>query len=98
MTIWGLYENWEDWLHGQYGHLIEEECKNFVFLKDGSIKYDFAKFDSYWDAMFDAVKEGEDIDKVVRLVFRESVDWPIVKKKILKALINYDKRRSNTTT
>ena len=81
-----LYNTWEDWVHGQYSNQIEEECKNFVFLKDGSMKYDFDRFDDYWEAMIDAVKEGEDIDKVIHLVFRESIDWPIVKEKILKAL------------
>lgn len=81
-----LYNTWEDWVHDQYRGKIKEECKNFVFFEDGSMKYDFDRFDDYWEAMIDAIKEGEDIDKVIHLVFRESVDWPIVKEKILKAL------------
>ena len=86
MLFKSLYNTWEDWMHGQYGSKIKEECKNFVFFEDGSMKYDFDKFDSYWDAMIDAVRNGEDIDKVIHLVFRESVDWPIVKEKLLKVL------------
>ena len=46
------------------------------------------KFDDYWEAMIDAINNGEDIDKVVHLVFREKVDWPIVKEKLLKEINN----------
>ena len=52
------------------------------------MKYDFNKFDSYIDAMIDAVQNGEDIDTVVSLVFREKIDQPIVKEKLLKIINN----------
>lgn len=81
-----FFNTWEDWVHAKYGTKIKEECKNFIFLEDDSMKYDFDKFDDYIDAMIDAVHNGEDIDKVVSLVFREKIDQPIVKEKLLKLL------------
>jgi hypothetical protein len=50
--------------------------------------YDYDKFDSYLDAMIDAVKQGEDIDRMISLIFREKVDQPIVKEKLLKIINN----------
>ena len=85
--IISLYNTWEEAMDAQYGNQIVEKCKNFIFLKDGSMKYDFNKFDSYIDAMIDAVKNGEDINIVVSLVFREKIDQPIVKRKLVE-LIN----------
>ena len=84
--IRSLYNTWEEYVHAKYGDKIKEECKNFIFLDDFTMKYDFDKFDSYLDAMIDAVHNGEDIDKVVSLVFREKIDQPIVKEKLLKLL------------
>ena len=84
-----LFNTWEEFVHTQYDNKIKEECKNFVFLTDGSMKYDFDRFDDYWEAMIDAIKNGEDIDTVIHLVFRESIDWPIVKEKILKEINRY---------
>ena len=52
------------------------------------MKYDFDKFDSYVDAMIDAVENGENIDIVVSLVFREKIDQPIIKEKLLKIINN----------
>ena len=86
--IRSLYNTWEEYIHVRYNDKIVEECKNFVFLKSGSMVYDFDKFDSYYDAMIDAVEQGEDIDKVVSLVFREKIDQPIVKEKLLKMINN----------
>ena len=86
MSTRAFYKTWEEWMHAKYGDKIKEECKNFVFFNDGSMKYDFDKFDDYWDAMIDAVKNGEDIDTVVHLVFREKADWPVVKEKLLKEI------------
>lgn len=83
-----LYNTWEEYIHARYNNKIVEECKNFVFLKSGSMVYDFDKFDSYYDAMIDAVEQGEDIDTVVSLVFREKIDQPIVKEKLLKIINN----------
>ena len=65
---------------------IKEERTNFLFTTEGTMVYDF-KFDSYWDAMIDAIKNhGEDIDDMISLVFPEKVDHPIVKEKLLKEL------------
>jgi hypothetical protein len=50
--------------------------------------YDYDKFDSYLDAMIDAVKQGEDIDRMISLIFREKIDQPIVKEKLLKIINN----------
>ena len=83
-----FYNTWEEWVHAKFGNKIKEEYKNFIFLEDGSMKYDFDKFDSYYDAMIDAIKHGEDIDKVVSLVFREKIDQPIVKEKLIKIINN----------
>ena len=65
---------------------IKEKRSNFLFTTEGTMVYDF-KFDSYWDAMIDAIKNhGEDIDDMISLVFPEKVDHPIVKEKLLKYL------------
>ena len=83
-----LFNTWEEYVHAKYKDRIKDECKNFIFLDDCTMKYDFDKFDSYIDAMIDAVHNGEDIDKVVSLVFREKIDQPIVKEKLLKIINN----------
>jgi len=94
MIIRSLYNTWEEYIHAKYSNKLDskdsivEECKNFVFLKDGSMVYDYDKFDSYLDAMIDAIEQGEDIDTVVSLVFREKIDQPIVKEKLLKIINN----------
>ena len=76
----------EEWVHSKFVNEIEDECQNFIFLKDGSMKYDFDKFDDYIDAMIDAINHGEDIDRVISLIFREKIDQPIIKAKILKII------------
>ena len=89
-----LYNTWEEYIHAKYTDKLDstnkivDECKNFVFLKDGSMVYDYDKFDSYLDAMIDAVKQGEDIDRMISLIFRENIDQPIVKEKLLKIINN----------
>jgi len=88
-----FYNTWEDWVHAKFGDKIKEECKNFVFLEDGSMKYDFDKFDDYIDAMIDAIKNGEDIDRIISLVFREPVDQPIVKQKLIN-IMNDDQNKN----
>lgn len=71
----------------KYGKDIIAERTNFFFLKDGSMVYEYNRFDSYIDAMIDAVKNhGEDLDDLISLVFPEKVDHPIVKKKMLDLL------------
>jgi hypothetical protein len=49
-------------------------------------KLDFDRFSDYVEAMIDAVRNGEDIDRVVSLVFCEKVDQPIVKMKLIKLM------------
>ena len=85
-TTRSFYNTWEEYMDAKYSERIKERCKNFIFFEDGSMKYDFDKFDDYIDAMIDAVENGEDIDKVVSLVFREKIDQPIVKEKLLKLM------------
>ena len=72
----------------RYADKIKEERINFWFLKDGSMMYSSEKFDSYVDAMIDAIKQGENIDELIALVFPEKVDHPIVKKKLLNMINN----------
>lgn len=72
----------------RYANKIKEERINFWFLKDGSMMYSSEKFDSYVDAMIDAIKQGENIDELIALVFPEKVDHPIVKKKLLNMINN----------
>ena len=80
---WSLeYKRW------RYQSKIKEERINFWFLKDGSMMYPYEKFDSYVDAMIDAIKQGENIDELIALVFPEKVDHPIVKKKLLNLINN----------
>ena len=72
---------------GKYGSQIKEERRNFFFLKDGSMVYPYSSFDDYIDAMIDAIENyGEDLDDMIRLVFPEKVDHPIVKEKMLKLM------------
>ena len=83
-----FYNTWEEYIHARYTNKIENECKNFVFLKDGSMVYNYDKFDDHIEAMIDAVNHGEDIDYMISLIYREKVDQPIVKKKLLKIIEN----------
>lgn len=87
-TTRSFYNTWEEYMDAKYGKRIKERCKNFIFLEDGSMKYDFDKFKNYIDGMIDAIENGEDIDKVVSLVFPEKIDQPIVKEKLLKIINN----------
>lgn len=83
-----LYNTWEEYIHARYKNKIEDECKNFVFLKSGSMVYDYDRFDDHVEAMIDAINNGEDIDRIISLVYREKIDQPIVKEKILKLINN----------
>ena len=83
-----LYNTWEEYIHARYKDKIENECKNFVFLKDGSMVYDYDKFDDHIEAMIDAINQGEDIDYMISLIYREKIDQPIVKEKLLKIIEN----------
>ena len=86
--IRSLYNTWEEYIHVRYKNKIEDECKNFVFLKSGSMVYDYDRFDDHVEAMIDAINNGEDIDRIISLVYREKIDQPIVKEKILKLINN----------
>lgn len=82
------FTSWYNAKKTKYGKEIIAERANFFFLKDGTMVYDTAMFDSYVDVLVDAVKNhGEDLDDMISLVFPEKFDHPIVKEKILK-LIN----------
>lgn len=81
-----LYNTWEEYIHARYKDKIENECKNFVFLKDGSMVYDYDKFDDHIEAMIDALDNGEDIDYMISLIYCEKIDQSIVKEKLLKII------------
>ena len=81
------YTYWYTTKKKKYGKEIVAERTNFFFLKDGPMVYDYGRFDSYIDAIIDAVKNhGEDLDDLISLVFPEKVDHPIVKEKILNLM------------
>jgi len=80
------YNTWEEYIHKRYGDKIIDDCKNFVFLKDGSMVYDYDKFDDHVEAMIDAIKNGEDIDRMISLIYREKIDQLIIKEKLLKIM------------
>ena len=83
-----LYNTWEENIRSRYSNKIVDKCKNFVFLNDGSMVYDYDKFEDHIEAMIDAIKQGEDIDRIISLIYREKIDQPIVKEKILKIIDN----------
>jgi len=72
----------------KYGSEVKEERINFLFLKDGSMVYPYNYFDDYIEAMIDAIKQGENIDELIALVFQEKIDQPIVKDKLLNMINN----------
>lgn len=84
--IRSLYNTWEEYIHKKYSDKIIDECKNFVFLKDGSMVYDYDKFNDFIEAMIDAINKGENIDRMISLIYREKIDQPIVKEKLLKIM------------
>ena len=81
------FTSWYNAKKTKYGKKIVAERTNFFFLEDGSMVYDYNRFDSYIDAMVDAVQNhGEDLDDMISLVFPEKFDHPIVKDKISKII------------
>ena len=80
------YNTWEEYIHKRYGDKITDECKNFVFLKNGTMVYDYDKFNDLVEAMIDAINKGENIDRMISLIYREKIDQPIVKEKLLKIM------------
>lgn len=67
----------------KYSGHIKAERINFLFLDDGSMVWDINSFWTFEDALIDAVKQGEDIDDMISLIYPEKVDWPIVKQKLI---------------
>ena len=58
---------------GHNGVTLREERTNFLFLSDGSMVYDYYKFDSPEDALVDAVVTGgEELDDMITLVFSQT--------------------------
>ena len=58
---------------GHNGVRLREEKTNFLFLSDGSMVYDYDKFESPEDALVDAVVTGgEDLDEMISLVFSQT--------------------------
>ena len=46
---------------------------NFIFLKDGSIVYDYDRFNSTEDAIIDAVKNhGEDLEDMISMCYSQT--------------------------
>lgn len=67
---------------------VVAERTNFLFLSDGSMVYDYICFDSFLDAMLDAIKNhGEDIDDMISLCFTQHNKN--LKQQIEKLLENY---------
>ena len=58
---------------GHNGVHIREERTNFLFLSDGSMIYDYDRFNSTDDALVDAViAGGEELDEMISLVFSQT--------------------------
>ncbi len=58
---------------GLNGVRMREERTNFLFLSDGSMIYDYDRFNSAEDALVDAVVSGgEDMDEMISLVFSQT--------------------------
>ena len=52
---------------------IREQRTNILFLKDGSLTWNFEKFDDIEDAILDAVKNwGEDLDEMIKLCYSQT--------------------------
>ena len=59
--------------NGHNSVMLREERTNFLFLSDGSMVYDYDKFDSPEDALVDAVVTGgEEPDEMILLVFSQT--------------------------
>lgn len=58
---------------GHNGVRLREERKNFLFLSDGSMVYDYDRFDSADDALVDAVVNGgEDLGEMISMVYSQT--------------------------
>ena len=77
---------------------IDRRTKNIVHLSDGSIKYDFNKYNSYIEAIYaDYIdcRTDEQLKESISLCFADSLDQKVIFKKLklqfLSALANTDK-------
>ena len=77
---------------------IDRRTKNIVHLSDGSIKYDFNKYNSYIEAIYaDYIdcRTDEQLKESISLCFADSLDQKVMFKKLklqfLSALANTDK-------
>ena len=81
------YIEWYEEKKQKYGKKIASERTNFFFLKDGSMAYPTNHYNSFVDAMIDAIVNGkEDVDDMIDHIYPEKADHPKVKKTIEKLL------------
>lgn len=77
---------------------IDRRTKNIVHLSDGSIKYDFNKYNSYIEAIYADYIDcptDEQLKESISFCFADSLDQKVMFKKLklqfLSALANTDK-------
>ena len=76
---------------GFNGVCIKEERANFLFLSNGTMVYDYDKFNSIEDALVDAVVNGgEDLDEMISMIYFQTNSY--LKPTLLEKI---DKLRNN---
>ena len=64
-----MYRTFEDKINF-YKNKTRTRRANFIFLTDGSMVYDYNRFESVEDAIIDAVKNhGEDLDDMIAMCY-----------------------------
>lgn len=64
-----MYRTFEDKTNF-YKNKTRARRANFIFLTDGSMAYDYDRFESVEDAIIDAVKNhGEDLDDMIAMCY-----------------------------
>ena len=64
-----MYRTFEDKINF-YKNKTRARRANFIFLTDGSMVYDYYRFESVEDAIIDAVKNhGEDLDDMIAMCY-----------------------------
>lgn len=67
-----MYKSFEDKIEF-YKSKTRARRANFIFLKDGSMVYDYDRFNSTEDAIIDAVKNhGEDLDDMISMCYSQT--------------------------
>ena len=67
-----MYKTFEDKIK-IYESKTRARRANFIFLKDGSMVYDYDRFNSAEDAIVDAVKNhGEDLDDMISMCYSQT--------------------------